>query len=1203
MTIFDPVFPIPLILLLVGAAALLACYREFRPKARAMRPAWFRWPALVCRLGALAVFAYLLMNPSRSFDQEIPASKPLVLIDGSDSMMLKNADSTTRWEKGLNFVKGATRDLGLVDVRVFSDDVSEVTPPEEAEAGGGQTLFASSLEKVLSGTEEVYDPIIVVSDGRPSDRADLGNALELARQNGVTLGAYLVGDDSLPRNAAIASVVAPDIIRAQSRVNIKVSLDVTGFDPAEEITLEVRDERNLVVATREVPAGITVPVAMSFESELTGQTYQLTLKHSGEEEISLADNSYAFDVDVAVRKIRVLMVEGTHVKRTVGKKGHWWNDLRLLTDAWDSSGDIEYELITATSEYANEPNLYGVSLHNGEMKLDLSRTFPKTREELYKFDVMMISDIPVGNFSKEQMQWVVDWVTERGAGFLMAGGYRTFDVGNYDKTSWEKIIPVDMLEYGEGFSERFFEFTIPEAVKNHPLWVLDPDPELNQQIIDVHPNFIGMNRIRRAKPGALVLAERTDAPGEPVIAIQKYGRGRSVAFMPDLNGGWARHYIGWGPEGGPVQGAHTELGHGESFRFKEDAAKIPEGPAPPHPAPYYGRYWVNMVNWLGANSVRWRDDHIAGRISQAHATPGKTLSVAAEVLAVIDPKRVADLDVAARFDLPGSPRVRLEYDRDRREYLGDLFVPGDLSSDQLSVLFEVSYDGKVALDQVKVSVQKRNPEYVDPIPDREFLSEFVSVTGGKLVESPLEAVTFARGVLEKRSAMRTDKIFFPLWSTWPIWAVLATLLGVEWLLRRKGHRATAALAIVIFACLQFPSLGQEESKPDIPALIHQLGADRVRLRDEAEAKLIELPESYEALEKTRDETKNEEQRLRAINVIKTLKQMKWLLVARIPGANASPSGVHGLAVSPDKKRAYTRCKLDIVVWDLKNQEKIGSISKPTGMWGGWRDNGPAFFLALSPDGETLIATDSMGSIFQYQVGDASNLEKKLSRPNVIDEATGLSGTGKISSQSVLWSGEFFAAGKKIVTGNGGGDIEIWDFEKGSLEKVIPRVAARTAFSIAISPDEKYMVASFDEGSALDHVWLWSFEEDRWVSKLRAPRISGFVFNKKGDQILAAGRGGGLHRFSISDGLLTAGDVVFGLGNNANAVVLSHDEKSAFVGLNDGKGELVEVELETGEILWRSSPMNSTVHEVVMLSETRILALHTSGDLTIWEKRR
>jgi len=415
MTTFDPVFPVPVVALVLGAAAILACFREFRPGARKLRPGWLRLPALLCRLGALAVLGYLLMNPSRSHEQAVPSSKPLVLLDGSDSMLLRNADSTTRWEDGLSFASETVSGLGEAEVRVFSDGVSEITSPAEAKAAGGLTLFGPALQEALSSSDEVYDPIIIVSDGRPTDRGDLGNALALARSRGVTLAAHVVGDETLPRNAAIASVVAPEMIRAKSRIGVKVTLDVTGFSDDEEITLEVRDSRDEVVATREVPANFRAPVVLSFESELSGETYRLELKQSGAEEISLDDNTYTFEVKVAARKIRVLMVEGTHVKRSVGTKGHWWNDLRLLTDAWASSGDIEYELITATSEYANEPNLYGVSLHNGEMKLDISRTFPKTREELYKFDVMMISDIPVGNFSEEQMQWVVDWVIDRGA--------------------------------------------------------------------------------------------------------------------------------------------------------------------------------------------------------------------------------------------------------------------------------------------------------------------------------------------------------------------------------------------------------------------------------------------------------------------------------------------------------------------------------------------------------------------------------------------------------------------------------------------------------------------------------------------------------------------------------------------------------------------------------------------------------------------
>ncbi|YCM46246.1 glutamine amidotransferase [Verrucomicrobiaceae bacterium 227] len=1205
MMTFDPVFPTTLVALLLGGAAVLACYREFRPGARVVRPGWLKWPALFCRLGALAALAWLFLNPSLVHEQAVPASRPLILIDGSDSMKLRSEGGATRWEDGVDFSKEMKSGLDSAEVRVFSGFVSEAVDLEGGQMleTGGLTLLGSAVERVLAPASEIYDPVMIISDGRAIDRNDLGNALALAQSRGVTLGAHVVGDETLPRNAAITSVIAPETIRPLARIGVKVLLEVNGFEDDEMLTLEVRDSQGAVVATSEVPANLRAPVLLNIDSQLSGQTYRLELKQSGAEEISVADNFHTFEVEIAVRKIRVLMVEGTHVKRSVGDQGHWWNDLRLLTDAWASSGDIDYELITATSEYANEPNLYGVELSNGEMRLDFSRTFPKTREELYQYDVMMISDIPVGNFSEEQMQWVVDWVIERGAGFLMAGGYRTFDVGHYDETPWEKIIPVDMLEYGEGFSEQLFTFKIPEAVKSHPLWSLDPDPEVNQAILDAHPKFTGMNRVRRAKPGALVLAERSDAPGEPVIAVQKYGRGRSVAFMPDLNGGWAKNYIGWGPEGGPVQGAHTELGHGASFKFNETAGKVPEGPAPPHPAPYYGRYWVNMVKWLGANSVRWRDDSLAGHVSEAHATAETELSVSAEVLAVIDPDQIPDLDVAARLDLPGSPRVRLEYDRDRREYLGQVMVPRGLEEDQVSVIFEANYLGQTVLDLVKVSVQKRNPEFLETNPDPEFMKQFVSTTGGRILNSPEEAIVFAKSVLEKREATRSDRRMIPDWVKWPVWGVFAFLLGMEWLLRRKGHRAVSVVVMMFFGLMRFPVMGQEERKPDPAVLIEQLGAERVRLRDDAEVALSRMPEAYDLVRAKIRETGNEELRLRAGQVVEALKKLRWRLVAELPSANVPGAPVRGLKMTADKSRAFVRCTKKVAIWDLEKQEAVGVIDQPTGMWGGWQDDGPAYFLDLAPDGRNLIVTDSVGGVFLYDVEKLEEPLILLKKPEVVDESGGVAVVPPVTAGAVLWCGRFFPESEKLMTGAGSGTIEIWDLErKALLESISTGPQGGGVFSFAISPDEETFIVSFDVGSANDYVWLWNFRKKAWVSKQQAPRISSFVFNKEGTKILAPARDGSLHYYDFREGNLSEPRIFHGLGTYAATAIFSADEKSAYVGLTSDKGEIVRVDLESGEILWRSDQLGSTVENLVLIREGRVLALHATGNLSIWQER-
>ncbi|WP_217493779.1 hypothetical protein, partial [Salmonella enterica] len=83
--------------------------------------------------------------------------------------------------------------------------------------------------------------------------------------------------------------------------------------------------------------------------------------------------------------------------------------------------------------------------------------------------------------------------------------------------------PVDMMQTGDGFFEHTFSLAVPAAVRNHPIWRMDPDPVKNNAIIDSHPPLLGMNRVKRAKPGTLVLATRPEADDEPVFAVQQYG--------------------------------------------------------------------------------------------------------------------------------------------------------------------------------------------------------------------------------------------------------------------------------------------------------------------------------------------------------------------------------------------------------------------------------------------------------------------------------------------------------------------------------------------------------------------------------------------------------------------------------------------------------------------------------------------------------
>jgi hypothetical protein len=348
----------------------------------------------------------------------------------------------------------------------FSTGVESAGDLAARKPSGTESNLAAALERVIATAGATApEHIVVVSDGRAHDRHGLPSALALARARGTGISTHLVGSDTPPRNAGIAAVSAPRVVRSNARVTVRAELAVTGHAPGEALSLSLKDESGTRLGGAELraPAKDAGPVECAISFDAGVRTARYTLELAGDaRDVAHDDDRFDFTVEVATSKLRVLFVEGTHVKRSVGTSGYWWNDMELATRAWEATGEIEYECLTPVSEYLNSPNLVGVSFANGEMIPDKSRDFPKTREELYRYDVMLISDVPVGNFSTQQMQWVVDWVTERGGGFLMGGGYTTFDVGHYDQTPWERIIPVDMLAFGDGFNEQRFAIEIPK---------------------------------------------------------------------------------------------------------------------------------------------------------------------------------------------------------------------------------------------------------------------------------------------------------------------------------------------------------------------------------------------------------------------------------------------------------------------------------------------------------------------------------------------------------------------------------------------------------------------------------------------------------------------------------------------------------------------------------------------------------------------
>ncbi len=67
---------------------------------------------------------------------------------------------------------------------------------------------------------------------------------------------------------------------------------------------------------------------------------------------------------------------------------------------------------------------------------------PSSAQELRKYDLVMVSDVPAHFMGMAQMNAIEHYVRDFGGGFLMAGGEDSFGSGGYQGTTIEKILPV-----------------------------------------------------------------------------------------------------------------------------------------------------------------------------------------------------------------------------------------------------------------------------------------------------------------------------------------------------------------------------------------------------------------------------------------------------------------------------------------------------------------------------------------------------------------------------------------------------------------------------------------------------------------------------------------------------------------------------------------------------------------------------------------
>jgi len=266
------------------------------------------------------------------------------------------------------------------------------------------------------------------------------------------------------------------------------------------------------------------------------------------------------------------------------------------------------------------------------------------------------SDIKKESFTAMQLQNMAKLVEEHGGGFVMIGGNSAFGKGGYHRTILDHIIPVAMESTEDSQNSRF-RIQVPHAAFSHPIMSIGESREETEMIwTRKFPWLYGYNRVYRAKPGAVVLAQNpsyqnANGPGL-LLAVQEMGKGRSMAFTSDTTRTWGRDFETiWGEPiraGAPVSEQNCD-------------------------SRYYRQFWVNAVRWLASGKVGRTNNPVTLELTQSQCVPGETISASVKVRDN-ELQELSDAQVSISLGSPGATNrsVRARFDATSRSYRADI---------------------------------------------------------------------------------------------------------------------------------------------------------------------------------------------------------------------------------------------------------------------------------------------------------------------------------------------------------------------------------------------------------------------------------------------------------------------------------------------------------------------------------------------------
>ena len=726
------------IVAILVAAVMAAALFYRRPRA-ALSPRQ-RAALIGLRAAALALVLALLMRPVAVLPPVAAADVVVpVLVDVSRSMRIADDDGLTRIARAKAIaqfdVVPALSKKYQAPVIAVGDDVADM-PVASLDATARKTDLTGALARVRDRFRgRRLAGVVLLSDGADTGQRD-GHAS--SGDVSVPVLAIGIGSSSGLRDREVLSIAAGEQRVADASIDIRVVTSSAGYGRS---PYEVRLLANgKVVDTRHVtPAADGSPDQVTFTAvpDPSLDTVYVAEIPPAQGESVTENNRRAALVNAAGRKRRVLVIAGA--------PGF---EHSFMTRAWSLDPGLEVDSIVRKGKNAEGRDTFVIQGAR-DRSPSLTAGFPARREDLYAYDAVVVANIEGSFFTHEQLAMLADFVSERGGGLLVAGS-RSLAQRGLIGTPLEPVLPVELdnrrgtlarASLGDVQRETPNHVSVTTEGETHPIMRLGAPGDETRMRWAALPSLAASTTLGPARAGASVLAVAAAPDGGvfPVVAVQKYGQGRSMIFSGEASWRWRML--------APSGDRSHEL------------------------------FWRQAARWLSQSTPE--------RVSIAVAEslePGDSAAASLDVHdALFAP--VADAAVTVSMSVDGGAPQMLPVRR--AESTGRFSVPFAPERDGVYRFHADAVRGSTIVGSADraVYVGGSDREFTDPRLNEGVLRRLAEESGGRYARaSDASRVLSALDEFARQAAVQERR---DAWDRAWVFALLVLLLSSEWALRRR----------------------------------------------------------------------------------------------------------------------------------------------------------------------------------------------------------------------------------------------------------------------------------------------------------------------------------------------------------------------------------------------------------------------------------